>query len=274
MDTSAEFSKPKKSWWRSALRIAACFLAVWLISQEVIAFMPWYFARQMGRDYPRLSMVPHALNDTSVAPLNGAKIEKFGCSFQVPWAEISNSRDAQTIATLSFKSGASLLLFDPAGGLKISDALRASFAKKGMSFERMFGRDATQTNYDFVMAAARTTPEQIHFFASRYENARDFIFLTNKLDDSPTSGNAFYEIEQGEMRGLQIGDPAVAPFDVQLNLFDRQDRNFKLWLTARKDAKTPVMTQAEVNAIVRSLHGTRDTDKPVSTHPEVSEVRY
>ena len=119
MDTSAEFSKPKKSWWRSALRIAACFLAVWLISQEVIAFMPWYFARQMGRDYPRLSMVPHALN-----------------------------------------------------------------------------------------------------------------------------------------------------------LFDRQDRNFKLWLTARKDAKTPVMTQAEVNAIVRSLHGTRDTDKPVSTHPEVSEVRY
>lgn len=270
MDTSVETSKPKKSWWRSALRLVVCLCAAWLIYLEVMAFIPWYFARQMGRDYPRLSMVPRRLNDTSVATLNGVKLEKLGCSFQVPWSEISNVRDTQTVSIVSFKSGAGIVSIDARSKPNTLETLRTTFAKKGMSFERMFGRELARTNYDFMMAAARTTPEQIRFFASRYDNARDFIFLTEKLTESPINGNAFFEIEQGEMRGIQIGDPAVAPFVVQLNLFDREDHNFKLWLTAGKDAKAPVMTQTEVNAIVRSLHGARETGKPVSEHANVS----
>ena len=57
------------------------------------------------------------------------------------------------------------------------------------------------------------------------------------------------------MRGIQIGDPSIAPFDVRLELFDERDRHYAVWINVGKGTKSALATQAEINAIVRSLHG-------------------
>ncbi len=264
MDLGAATSKPAKHRWRSALRTVLCLCVAWLIYQEVVACIPWYFARKMAREYPRLGKVPHPLNDTRIAELEGMQIERFGCSFQVPWTELADVKDGKTVAAMSFKSGAGLVLVDPATQVDSVGAMRAELTKKGISPERMFGLDAVGSNYDFMMAAVHTTPDQVRLFDFRLKNARGMILLANKLSMVPSGNEGLYDMRQGEMRGIQIGDPSVAPFSVRLELFDMNDRHYELWFNAGKDAKSAAMTQAEINGIVRSLHGSRETHKSSS----------
>jgi hypothetical protein len=237
-----------------------------------MACIPWYFARKMSRDYPRLSVTPHPLSDTTVANLTGMQIERFGCSLQVPWTGLDREKGGKSVVVMLFKSGAGLVLFDPAQQVDIVQTMQAAFAKEGIDFERMFGRDAVKSNYEYMMASVRTVPAQIHLFASRRSNARDMILLTAKLTNVPTEGNALYEIRQGEMRGIQIGDPTIAPFNVRLDLFDERDRHYALWINVGKGAKSTFVTQAEINAIVRSLHGIGEKEKSSSSAPTIAEL--
>ncbi len=266
--------KPKRGRWRSALRWVLCLGVIWLVYQEAMACLPWYFARQIGQSYPGLSVVPGPLKDMRVSPLKGMQIERYDCSFQVPWTELASAKDAKTVALMSFKAGGSLTFFDPKATVASLQLIRPEIEKKGMNFEGLFGREMARSNYDFAMAAARITPNQIRLIDSRRSNARDIILLTIKLSESPRSGDAFYEVQQGEMRGLQIGDPSVAPFNVQLELFDTEDRLYTVWLGPGKDANSPVMTQAEINGIIRSMHGSREKLNSHSNASTTAELRF
>ena len=266
-------SNRSSRWWVRVLRYAVCVCVAWLVYQEVMACIPWYFARKMSRDFPRLSLTPRPLSDTSVANLTGMQIERFGCSFQVPWTGLDRERGGKSAVVMLFKSGAGLVLSDPAQQLDIVHTMQKEFAKKGIDFEWMLGRDAVKSNYDYLMASVRMVPAQIHLLASRRSNAHDMILLSAKLANVPTVGNALYEIQQGEMRGIQIGDPSIAPFDVRLELFDERDRHYELWINAGKGKESALVTQPEINAIVRSLHGIAEKEKSPSIAPTVAELR-
>jgi hypothetical protein len=49
-----------------------------------------------------------------------------------------------------------------------------------------------------------------------------------------------------------LGNPAIAPYSVELDLFDRNDRRYKIIIIG-KDKKRPVLTQADINAMVASF---------------------
>jgi hypothetical protein len=54
------------------------------------------------------------------------------------------------------------------------------------------------------------------------------------------------------MHGFQIGDPALSPYKVVLDLYDRSDRRYQI-LIVGKDLTHQVITQAEINGMVASL---------------------
>jgi hypothetical protein len=258
--------------WRSTWRCVLCLGVVWLIGQEVLACMPWYFARQMSRDYPRLSILPRPLPDTTVAAMSRIEVKLFGCSFQMPWAEADKVTEGKSVTLMSFKSGGSLMFFDPVTQTDNIRIMRDAGVKRGVDIERVLGPDIFGSNYDLIAAAIRMTPQQVRLLASRRENARNMALLAVKLSDSPTNSNALYEVQQGEVRGFQMGDPAVAPFDVRLELFDKSDRHYSLWLNTSKGAISPSITQAQINAIVRSFHGPRETEASPSSAPTVAAL--
>ena len=64
--------------------------------------------------------------------------------------------------------------------------------------------------------------------------------------------NAIYRIDADELHGFQFGNPASAPYGIELQLFDRNDRRYDI-VISRRSQNTPFLTQPEVNAIVASI---------------------
>jgi len=56
------------------------------------------------------------------------------------------------------------------------------------------------------------------------------------------------------MRGFQYGDPMVAPYNVNLDLFDGSDWHYRLSIVGQNDHR-PVITQAQINGLVASFRG-------------------
>jgi len=274
MDVIDDASVKSKRRLRTVLRTLLCLVAIWLVGNEVTACMTWYFAHQMGRDYPGLSVVPQPLAETDTAVLRGLRVDHFGYSLQVPWDELSSSRDLQGVSYKFFKSGTALTIFDPAGEADTRTVMGAILAKNGLNPNGLYGGDKTRSNYDFLMESTCTIPGQVGLFQSRLSNARGLTFLTLKLTNSPRNGEAFYEVQQGEVRGLQFGDPSIAPFNVRLEVFDANDTHYKIWLSAGKDSKGAVLTQAEVNAVLRSIHRSTNRDGRGSDRPQVGAMHY
>ena len=63
---------------------------------------------------------------------------------------------------------------------------------------------------------------------------------------------AIHPIESSRVRGFQFGDPDAAPYKVLLELFDTADRHYELVISG-KDKNHPVITQAQINALVGSF---------------------
>jgi hypothetical protein len=98
-----------KDWWRVSWRrvgiallvvFAALWLAAWIGEAVVRQTEPWQIARDLGRDDPRLSLLPIVLPDTRLATVDGLRIERFGYSFQVPWKVIDRQKDLKGLSVL------------------------------------------------------------------------------------------------------------------------------------------------------------------------------
>lgn len=244
-------------WRRVALALLIIFVTLGLVGvgAMLVSFqmMPWWFARQTVLENPRLSIAPSSLPDKSIAALSGLSVERFGYSFQVPWKEIERDRELREVSAISFKDGGSLLIPDPLTAVDLSGILREA-AKTDQEKEllrRVFGPRALKSNYDLVAAALAATPSQVKWWASRTENIQSFELLSQK-ELEMHDYLAIYPINSAEMRGFQFGNPAVAPYNVELDLFDRNDRRYKIKIRG-KDENHPFITQAEINAMVASI---------------------
>jgi len=101
------------------------------------------------------------------------------------------------------------------------------------------------------------TSDNVKWWKTRRQNAKDSTLLTVKglmlIDGSPH----FYVMEYGKICAVQQGNPSIAPYTVDLDLFDETDRHYQIRLGHR--AGGDALTQPDINALIASL-------KPVS-HP-------
>jgi hypothetical protein len=218
--------------------------AVFLVFYQLA---PWLTARDFVRDDPRLNLVPAALPDKSVAALFGVRVEIDGFSFLTPWKDIPLERKERGASAIAFlKDGVGILVPDPAADLDSARTIR-SIAETN----RKLGWETLRPDYVLMAAAMAATSDQVKWWRIPSQNARDLALLEMKRMALHDSG-ALYTVNSGELRGFQEGNPSVAPYRVHLNLFDGADHHYEIVIAA-KENHGPVLSQAEVNAMVASL---------------------
>jgi hypothetical protein len=229
----------------------ACLLGVSLTLYEASSLRAWYVARQLGRHYPNLSLTPIPLPDSRLVDLDGARIERSGISMQSPWNVIETEKHFMVFTNLNFAEG-QLALTVPSHNLDKPVKRRVPGIERRMIM-RIFGGKGFKSRYDLMTAELYATPSQTKWWRTRNPNVRNTVLLTEKLPYVGTEPTAIYSIHFGALRGFQVGDPAVRPFDVKLTLFDQNDRRYDFFLSGR-DRDHPVLSQAQVNAFVASIH--------------------
>jgi hypothetical protein len=240
-------------WWRVGAALACVFGGLSLVG---VAFenvwLPWYEGRELVRENPYLGAVPAPVSDKTVAKLDGVRLDLFGVSLQVPWNEVVRNKTVGNTSLISFEDDRSLFIFDPSTAFSQVRALQGKgrTQREAKAIRNLFGTRALSSNYD-LMAAELATPAESSWRDSLLEGKRRAILLTLKSVEMNDS-NAVYGISANELHGFQFGNPAVAPFEVSLVLFDRNDRRYEISL-GRKEKNAPFVTQAEVNAIVASI---------------------
>lgn len=241
----------KKNWRRRLGSTLICLCLIWLIYVVAMNFMAWHFSKEMGQAHRNLDVVPTPLMDTSVAELSGSRVDKFGFSFQIPWRVLERDQTTKSIAVMSFSDGSGLLIFDPAAepnGVKI---MRGTTARQQKLMSDVLGSRTLSSNYELMASEVLSTPAEVKWWATRAQNTRAGILLTNKSLNMHDA-TVIHKIGSATVRGFQYGDPNILPFLVQIDLFDRADNHYKLIISG-KGQNRPVISQAQINALVCSF---------------------
>jgi hypothetical protein len=101
----------KRSWKKSLSSAAVCLVVVFFVYYEAMALIPWYFARDLGRDHPELGRTPVQMPDINVATLNGKLWQSFGCTLELPWKEVKKDRIGKSFEVRTFEEGAGVIFF-------------------------------------------------------------------------------------------------------------------------------------------------------------------
>lgn len=239
------------SWKRVEITLLVMFLTplllvgVWLLVQ--IQLEPWRLAQSIATDDPGIEKVPVALPDHSVATLSGMRVEHFGFSIQLPWKEIYRDSAWENSAMISSMDGGVVEMRYPSDSSDLMAAMR-----RMVNTISAIHAESSGTNYALTKAVMNARPEQVKWWMTRGQNAKYATLLLMKSSFEIECRGAIYEIDSGEIRGFQQGNPSVAPYCVKLDLFDAGDHHFQIRID-QYPVRGPVVTQAEVNAMVASL---------------------
>lgn len=221
---------------------------------------PWLFSQRMLEIDPRLSLVPVNLSTKIEVPLSYTTIDCYGFRISLPNEEITSTFQGDLITTVFFRKGGALMIDNPSEEWRIH-----KFVISDKRAERWVGQEAVHSKFKLMQAAMSVTPEQTKWWRFRnFENERVEYLLSTKfafLAEAPSpyalTLRPIYAISAGGLRGFQIGNPDVPPYELHSDLFDGADRYFVLEVSGPK-GHGQVLTQAEVNAIVASIRPTTD----------------
>ena len=126
--------------------------------------------------------------------------------------------------------------------------------------QELFGKEVLGSKFNLMQAAMWTTPDQAKWWRFiSLKNQRVEYLLGAKfslLSGSPSRYSftlgPLYRLNAGEFRGFQIGDPTIAPFEVRLDLFDRNDRHLEFDVMG-PEGHGQLLTQADINGIVAAI---------------------
>jgi hypothetical protein len=222
-------------------------------------------AMQVAGMSQNLNVVPTPVKDVTVAKLSGPRIEKFEFSFQVPWNAVAIDRTWKEVASLGFTGGASLLVINPSSKTDWAKILREGAAHDVPALRQILPAKAMSSNYEWMSAIVRATPDDVKWWGSRSRNARALMMLGEKgtiLGDS----NSIHPIATEVLHGFQVGDPESTPYLVELELFDNSDRQYEIRINATHVHRA-VITQSEINGLIASLQSVANhpVDKPASS---------
>lgn len=235
------------SWKRVGIALLLLFISSWalwsaflLISHQLA---PWRTARELARTFPEVNIIPGDAPDRSQAPLAGVRVEFYGLSFQTPWKGVVHKRSSYSISSAIFSEGAAIMAFDP-------DRRSDELVVRQPRGNRTLDDQALASDYGVWAAAMATTSEQVKWW--RPPGQKSFALFLTKLELIHGDWRALYSFASGRFRGFQEGDPSVAPYRVELNLFDNRDRHYQIVFSGR-DMRRPFLTQAEINSMIASL---------------------
>ncbi len=217
---------------------------------------PWLEARNLGKFDPRLNTAPPDISNQAQAPLSNTTFDHYGFMFQLPNREIGRTHVGELAATMSLPNQGLLILHNTQD---FNAVYMPQIIKRDKRIERLLGPELVQSNLTLMQVALPATPGQVKWWRFRSaENQRQEVLLTIKLltlaecAPPPHLTAPAYTIAFGAFRGIQCGNPDIAPYDAHIDVFDKDDRHFSLEITG-PEGHGQVLTQEELNAMVASI---------------------
>lgn len=208
-----------------------------------------------------LTQTPVALRNRGSVPLSNISIEAQGFRLFLPQG-VSVVSDKGTWNFVRLPSGGFVEIESPSLNsttLMMIDPRPAVFVPK----------PAPNSTYSLMEAILSATPGEVKWWRFRSaENLRidrllELKFLLQfELSPRHPSIQPIYPVASTTVRGYQFGNPDVAPYEVEVELFNSADRSLALKFQGPK-GHGRLVTQETLNAIVASIQ----TDRPASASP-------
>jgi len=237
------------SWRRIGRMLLTVFAMIILIGASALGVAyqldPWWAAGRMHALEPRLDLFPAVLPDSKVASLPGQRVKDFGVSIQLPWAHPDEVKFLHG-ALLASGNGGTILFEDP-----LSDPWTAHTIREIAKSIPALSLDDRHSTCSLQRLAATVTTDQVKWWKIPSRNARTSQLLIVKMLTEPMSEGNLYAVNVKGFCGFQRGDPQIAPYRAQIELFDSADRHYRMRIMGH--GNSPVFKQAELNALIASI---------------------
>jgi hypothetical protein len=195
--------------------------------------------------HPMMDMVPKPL---VLVPHSepAQKLEAFGCSFSVPWAECTQK--TLTTSTVWWVCAESNVYVFCDRLAAVSEAAAKDSSANPEFVEKFFGTKSVG-NYAVFAKMFSLTSEDVSIFDSKSEAATETAMLRAKSVGASSHG--LYGFEYEGIKGFQRGIPAVDE-QADIYIFDQLDRSYRITIKTRTNS--PVrLTQADINTIITTF---------------------
>jgi hypothetical protein len=244
-----------------ALGALGVFLALCLI------FIYWVFPVGLSiwtvwKAPSRARFVPIELKDLSISHAAGSKLDYFGYEFDVPWNDITGSRNANSNrAVVTFRSGLQLSATALPAREFVNTVAVSWFHVSPQEFESKLGYQATHSDYEFLKRLYAFTPHRVNLWAmSPSIHYRDIVFLTLKFNTLVpwAADSGVFQVGNQGYKGFQEGSPAVRPLGIIVDLY--ADDGAVEFIFDQKNYQDPTgVSQPEINRVIQSLHKASET---------------
>ena len=207
--------------------------------------------RWKARANPEFWMVPRPLADVSIERTPGRTFTFYGYQFEVPWTAVKREEHLKRLELVFFSNGFVLILRDPAQRLNQLEFLTRSGTEDEAGLKRIFGEEATSSNYALRSKILNLTPRDLQLSLSRQKMVSSSVLLMLKPTWTGNLHGGLYSFHTEWLRGFQQGDP-TRDKTVTIDAFDAHDREIELSI-GRASGVHEDVTQSELNRIIYSL---------------------
>jgi len=216
---------------------------------------------------PITRVLPTDLNDKSIAQAAGTKLSYLGYDFDVPWADLDDSKTElfpkhkpeKTMARLHFRSGLQVVVLTGPPH-SFYDQFTHEVQMTPQAFAAVFGPEATTSDYEFMRRVLEFSPDRIpHWRATSVTQSRAQVMLLAKsLIPASSAETGIFNLRGASCQGFQQGkpgDPRTSQYGVLLSLYS-DGGGVEMFIAEKYYAAAGGVTQPEINRIVQSLHRT------------------
>jgi hypothetical protein len=244
---------------RRILVVLVITLLVGVVSVQWIA--PVALSYYGARKAPAVArVVPTELKNHSISQAPGLRLSYIGYDFEVLWNDLDETqtkqypKDNPNRVVLVFRSGLRLIV-TALPAREWVNGLPAELKTSAQELEGTFGREALQSDYNFVKTVYEFTPDTMHHWnVSSKAFARDATLLILKsLAPLKCAETGIFKVQSETFKGFQQGNAETRGGGVAVNLYS--DEGSVELIFAENNYPNPAgVTQPEINRIVQSLH--------------------
>jgi hypothetical protein len=198
---------------------------------------------------PELWIVPKPLADVSITQTAGRTFALYGYQFEVPWNEVTREEYFKSVDRVYFSNGFVLVVYAPAQSFLA--VLTGEGTKNETALKKLFGEDATHSNYALRSKILNLTPRDLQPSFSRRKMAASSVLIMLKPIWTGYAKGDLYSFETESLRGFQQGDP-TRDKTITIDAFDTYDHEIELSVGRTQGASQDV-SQSEINRIIYSL---------------------
>lgn len=200
---------------------------------------------------PFLKAVPQTLPTSVASPVQERNLQFYGFGFEAPWKGVAKQKDGAEHSEIEFKPGPIVIIYSPAGQTDLVGKIRGGDPREYSRYEGIFGFGFFHDDYSLYSAVYGAAPNDVWPFTSRTKAIRINTLLVWKLRFGLDGARTIYNIQTGNMRGFQLGDPS-RDRSVIAQLFDEQGAQVKILFTS-KSGQPGTFPQSDINCVVDSV---------------------